>query len=365
MNATASPMPERPSDFLAARAHRATMPIAAVPDPVDELEAETYVPDVAPAEIDGEPIPGNPLEIPGLSATPEQAFRVKITPEAAAEMLSRLPARQRTLKPERVATYARLMRAGQWRFSHEAIMFDTNGRLIEGQHRLRAVVASGVTVELMVTVGAPPDSFAVIDQGLNRSAEQFLGEAGETIKYVSHVRTACGFLWQVSHGLPYGANKALMSWSQQALDVQLAWLQAWPEVSTLAPETAVVARPNAAGIPPRLLLTTMAQATRTEHWPMIDEFLEGLRTGADMSETDPRYVLRSKFAPTARDRAKLTRSTKTIDAAYSMVVIGWNAFVAGEEVDPKELTPQRMQRAERAKVVGYEAVPAVTMYDAA
>ncbi len=47
------------------------------------------------------------------------------------------------------------MRKGHWAVTHQGIAFDTNGNLIDGQHRLEAIRISGVSVKIMVTTGVP------------------------------------------------------------------------------------------------------------------------------------------------------------------------------------------------------------------
>jgi hypothetical protein len=86
---------------------------------------------------------------------------------------------QRSLSALRVSEYSREMLAGRWRLTHQGIALDPQGRLLDGQHRLRAVLEadlsqSGIVVPMMVTVGVPRDTFAVMDSGRPRSAGSFL-----------------------------------------------------------------------------------------------------------------------------------------------------------------------------------------------
>src|SRR5437870_5147015 len=59
----------------------------------------------------------------------------------------------RKLREDVVARYARDMKAGRWLLTHEPIAFNKNGdTLVDGQHRLWAVVESGATVAPVLTV---------------------------------------------------------------------------------------------------------------------------------------------------------------------------------------------------------------------
>lgn len=59
--------------------------------------------------------------------------------------------------------YANLMSKGEWMTSASTIAIDTNGNLVNGQHRLVGVVKSGVEVDLIVITGADPASVYAVD----------------------------------------------------------------------------------------------------------------------------------------------------------------------------------------------------------
>jgi len=76
----------------------------------------------------------------------------KIGPDKAQEYLARVkPGNQRKLSLTRAMAYAREMKAGHWFLNHQGIAFDVLGNLIDGQHRLKGIEISGVTVPLLVT----------------------------------------------------------------------------------------------------------------------------------------------------------------------------------------------------------------------
>lgn len=85
-----------------------------------------------------------------------------VTPEWARQMLEELDAqvaagkfRQRGVSDRRVAKYAADMKAGNWALNGESIIIDENGHLLNGQHRLHAVVKSGVSVKMLVVYNVP------------------------------------------------------------------------------------------------------------------------------------------------------------------------------------------------------------------
>lgn len=93
---------------------------------------------------------------------------IEVTPELASKWLNG-NTHNRPLKNGVVDRYAADMRVGRWRQSHQGIAFDENGTLIDGQHRLFALVDANVPVLLQVTRGLPLETQNVIDDGLKRS----------------------------------------------------------------------------------------------------------------------------------------------------------------------------------------------------
>ena len=74
----------------------------------------------------------------------------KITPEKAREYLGMNTDNYRKLNHLRVITYAADMKSGRWQLNGEGIKFAKNGTLLDGQHRLQAIIKANVPVEMLV-----------------------------------------------------------------------------------------------------------------------------------------------------------------------------------------------------------------------
>ena len=85
-----------------------------------------------------------------------------ITPDLAALLLQG-NVRNRKISGVLVDALARDMQTGNWKLTHQGIALDKDGRLLDGQHRLTAVVKSGCTVKMLVTYNVVPDAFEVVD----------------------------------------------------------------------------------------------------------------------------------------------------------------------------------------------------------
>ncbi len=100
----------------------------------------------------------------------EEAERldVMIDPDTAMTWLRRNKINRRVSNTA-VARYASDMTAGFWPYTHQGIAFDRHGYLLDGQHRLHAIVQSGCTIAMQVTVNMDPTARKAIDQGKSRS----------------------------------------------------------------------------------------------------------------------------------------------------------------------------------------------------
>jgi len=97
-----------------------------------------------------------------------------ITPKQAAEYLSKNHPKNRPLRAKRVKEWATTLKEGRWVLTHQGIAFDVEDYLIDGQHRLSAIIASGVPAQMMVTRNMSIDSFVVLDQGAYRNSADIL-----------------------------------------------------------------------------------------------------------------------------------------------------------------------------------------------
>lgn len=102
---------------------------------------------------------------------------VSITPEHAAWVLENRNPHNRNLRSKDVATYARDMADGHWKNTGEAIKFDEDGNLLDGQHRLHAVVEAGVTIDFLVITGDLDQE--QMDSGVKRVMGDILKLRGE------------------------------------------------------------------------------------------------------------------------------------------------------------------------------------------
>jgi hypothetical protein len=99
----------------------------------------------------------------------------------AKEWLPHVPERQRSVREGRVEAMARALREGRFMScTGSTIVFDREGRCIDGQHRLQAIARSGVATTSFVVTGVSPEAIHYLDHGVAaRSAADDLKIRGE------------------------------------------------------------------------------------------------------------------------------------------------------------------------------------------
>lgn len=101
-----------------------------------------------------------------------------ISPELAKEWLG-FNTNNRRLDKRNVSHLRDAITQGEWYMNGEAIIFSNDGRLLNGQHRLWAIIMAGIGVDVLVVRGVNQESFRTLDSGRVRRAGEVLAMDGE------------------------------------------------------------------------------------------------------------------------------------------------------------------------------------------
>lgn len=232
----------------------------------------------------------------------------RIGPDEAKALLG-LNTHNRVIRADRVHTMARDMNHGEWQLNGETIKVGET-RLIDGQHRLLAVIESGATVEMLVIRGLPDDTQDTVDIGGKRALSDRLHLAGE--ENAHNLSAAIRFSWYIdNYGQPkfYGVNP-----SSQEL---MAWLGRNPDIRISLPigrraGVSVVRYPPSVGASLHYLMGRLDHAAATEFW---DHLIDG-----DEGPGHPAHVLREALL---RDLLQPHRMLPSHRAA--LTIKAWNA----------------------------------------
>ncbi len=258
----------------------------------------------------------------------------KLSPVRAAEMLAANTS-NRPLSRSTVMAFAEAMRRGDWLVTHQGIAFDTNGVLVDGQHRLAAIVEADLPVELTVFTDVEADTFDVLDTGKRRNAADVLAIEGEksTATLAAMVRT----VWQYE-------NRPDASWSGGAAAVTnhqiVQTLTAHPTIrefvavgERIAAETGMIK--SAAGA--AAYLVSQANASKKGR---LAAWHDGIVEGAGLTRTDPRLVFRRTMFAMARKKAGVVQRRRDTREHFALYVKAYNAWAAGQTITQLRFAPR-------------------------
>jgi hypothetical protein len=243
-----------------------------------------------------------------------------ITPEIALEMLEQ-NTHNRPMIMSKVENFAKLMERGEWILTHQGIAFDTNGILLDGQKRLRAIADIGISLNIQVTTGLPPESFTAMDSGDKRTGGHVLAMEGvKDPNVVSGIlRVVLSYREARRGDGQFGAILARTSRSNA--DILNAY-RAYPGVPamTLAARRISVGcvLPSPAAVGGALYQMTTADPA------LAHSFVEGILNGEGLHHGDPRLTLRNR-----RQATIITRRAGASAQIHTFTVLlgAWRAFV--------------------------------------
>jgi len=129
-----------------------------------------------------------------------------LTPAVAEQLLANPHPRQRLVREAHVTAIAHAIETGAFRFLGDSIKLDSLGQLVDGQHRLHAVVRTGKTIKdaLLVRL-ADEDVFRYIDTGsLPRTTSDILRSDGYVVP-----KSVCGAILLEKLGFDRWAPKGV------------------------------------------------------------------------------------------------------------------------------------------------------------
>lgn len=103
---------------------------------------------------------------------------ITMTPEWAQEILATWNTKNRYMRPGVVQKYAHSIKTGQWKLTPEVVAVGSDGVLLNGQHRLAAVIETNMPVQIAMATNCDPEIFSVLDTGVARAAADVLHMKG-------------------------------------------------------------------------------------------------------------------------------------------------------------------------------------------
>jgi len=248
----------------------------------------------------------------------------EVTPMVAKELLGLNNGNFRKVDKNRVLAYAKAMKNGKWKLNGATIV--TNGTmLLDGQHRLLAVIKSGVTIRSIVVRGLDADAMT-IDRGKPRSIAQWLSHSG--YKNCNALASAARLCIAHDNGLWGNTSVQLVN----ALDSEVVDFVAANNDNLQA--SILLSSVTRQFVPVSVMAAVLFLGTKGCDPRMCDTavwFVEGLSTGTSLSDDDAVLHLRNRILGQSPGR-KITVFMKRC-----LTTIAWNKTVAGDACSSKQL----------------------------
>lgn len=246
---------------------------------------------------------------------------IDVTPDYAEALLAN-NGHNRKLTMNRSRALAAAMRSGAWQLNGETVIISESGKLLDGQHRLKAVTIYGQPVQMLVATGANDSAFSTIDTGKTRSAGDILSMW--EIKNPTACAAAAKLVWQLLHREPLTTPAppayllkvierypAIAKWASRANGLG---------VRTIVPQGTLIA-----GL---TYLEDIAQKPAT-----AEDFYIGLTEGANLGDGSPILALRNRLI-------NVRSSSGRMDAihAWPIVAKAISYFEASQKVSKLRYT---------------------------
>lgn len=257
-----------------------------------------------------------------------------ITPHQAAQWLEANleEGHNRNLRRERAEAFARDMESGNWRDNGETIKFDWNGRLVDGQHRLAALVRAGIPHRFLVVRGVDPDSIHTIDMGVARRYSDVLRMNGVPNGLQMAAMERRLYLWK-RKGIKVARGGAAKAPTSTEL---LEFREGYHQLLGLALSRGQDLRKKFARVSPATFGAAYILFVEKDA-AMADAFFDMLLSGVGFGDDrrHPVLVLRERLADGSRQfEAKRTNE----DEKLALMIRAWNHFRSGTPVSTLYIT---------------------------
>jgi hypothetical protein len=233
----------------------------------------------------------------------------------------------RPLSKPTVRSLAEAMRRGEWMVTHQGIAFDTNGVLVDGQHRLAAIIDADMAVEMTVFTDVGEGTFDVLDTGKRRNAADVLAIEGEKSSTMLAAMVRTVWLFENRADLSWSGGSAAVTNHQivQTLEQHPKLREFFGQAEHIAAATGMIK--SAAGAASYLVSAANKRADLTP-------WFEGIVEGAGLDKGDPRLAFRRVMFAQARKQAGLVLRRRDTREHVALYVKAFNAWATDERPMP-------------------------------
>lgn len=219
-----------------------------------------------------------------------------------------------------------------WNLDGNSIKFDAQANLIDGQHRLTAVVRTGIPMKTVVLMGNI-EQHANLDTGLARGLADYLRQMQKLNSPLLGSLLRMQVVWDRTHGdfTSYYSNKTNPPITHELC---LETLEKHPD---LEEATKIGAGPVGHSLRGSLSPTSVCHVwwvlSSVAPTEAVEAFFAGVADCSQLSQRDPRTVLRKFFERRLLQGRIAGSITKDVPTFHAVTYKAWNLFVRAEECE--------------------------------
>lgn len=243
---------------------------------------------------------------------------VRVTPEIAQHWLA-FNTNNREITNAKLAQFQDDMECGEWRKNGEPVKF-SYGKLLDGQHRLTAIILSGVTLPLIVVHGLDSESQVTMDTGRSRTPRDILTIEGQDKWSASILGSALHTIIAYENGLAIYSQRKYTN-----REVRNFYLENSPAlINTI---NRVKGYPRKFPILPHARAVALHYIFGKVDSDLADSFFDRLLIGENLVRSSPVFHLRTRFEMDMKEKKKRT----TYEQMF-FIVRAWNSCRRGSSL---------------------------------
>jgi hypothetical protein len=245
---------------------------------------------------------------------PRAVLDALVTPEIAAVLLeyNRPGQSNRKMSERYLVSAKRTLEHSEWVNTGEPVIISNARWLNDGQHRLEAVVRSGIPAIMDLRFGVSRGAFGATNSGRKRSA----GDALMMLETANHLQLASAIRMVLAYeeGLPRSLERTVTN--AEIVD----GFERWPEIG----DGVTLGLSLGRGFKNAVVSALMFFALKTANRAAVEEFAAVMKSGDGRAENPPHrlreFLLRNVISQDKEKRAR----------GLALGISAWNAWNAGQ-----------------------------------
>lgn len=249
---------------------------------------------------------------------------VKITPKLAEYLLNKNNG-NRPVNQANIDKMVKDMLSNQWKYDGSPISFDKYGRLLNGQHRLKAIIKSGKTFPFKVNTGHQPEIFATMDIGKIRTGSDVLAIAGYD-NHTMYAQTA-NFMFKFLRGsITQNDAKSSRHASRPTNGLSHTELLKFVELKPFIKDSVAFAlkmkKKQPTSLMPNFMISGLYFLFNEKDSVKAESFMSKLLIGEGLESNSPIFCLRNRLVNSKFDKTKRLQYNEVV----KLIVLAWNYY---------------------------------------